>query len=131
MSFMTPLNVEDLGDGVNFKILTPFQYEVGHLGSGNIITVEAGFVTDYASIPPGLRMLISRNGRHGKPAVIHDKMFKSVLFPFSRCNEIFLEAMTVTGTNRTVKMILYYGVEWFSYPVYAKYKKESEKCEPK
>jgi hypothetical protein len=50
-SFTTRLELSPLDDGRRWELLAPFEYHVGCEGSGIVIVVPAGFVTDFASIP--------------------------------------------------------------------------------
>ena len=54
-SFTTPLSCEPTGTfrsgRPEYRVTAPFRYEVGEIGSGLVLTVEEGFVTDLASVP--------------------------------------------------------------------------------
>ncbi len=54
-SFTTPLSYEPTGTfrsgRPEYRVTAPFRYEVGEIGSGLVLTVEEGFVTDLASVP--------------------------------------------------------------------------------
>lgn len=127
-SFTDPLKVEVLdrergGRGL-FRVLEPFTYEVGHLGSGEKITVQAGYVTDFASVPRGIAMiavvvaigaatlgytiasvvaglvaifimLTPISGRSAKAAVLHDWLMR---YRDLRATQVFNEALKVAGT---------------------------------
>lgn len=74
--FTAPLRVQELDDGRTWVLLDPLVWEVGHLGSGDVVTVPAGFVTDFASVPTiGLVFTDGRTGRHTRPAVLHDWLY--------------------------------------------------------
>ena len=53
--FAGPLDVQilDVGRGgrVTAKLLSAFSYDVGGKGSGETLTVPAGYLTDFASVP--------------------------------------------------------------------------------
>jgi hypothetical protein len=67
-SFHTPLDLEVADDGRQYRLLTAFQYD----SSLTTITVPAGFVTDFASVPKLFWNLLPPTGRYGKAAVVHD-----------------------------------------------------------
>lgn len=75
-SFTAPLILEALPTEIKglgeFLTYLPFSYDVGFLGSGETITVPAGFKTDLASIPWFARAFIPISGRIAKPALLHD-----------------------------------------------------------
>ncbi len=59
-----------------WRLDEPLTYEVGALGSGLMIEVPAGFVTDGASIPPPLRGLLPPWGRYSRAAIVHDYLLR-------------------------------------------------------
>lgn len=56
-------------------LLEPLEYHVGDADSAEVITVPAGFETDFASIPRGLWNLFPPLGPWGRPAIIHDFLY--------------------------------------------------------
>lgn len=108
-SFLTPLEYEAVPglfwDGRQvYKILKPFVYEIGFKGSGVRIEVEAGFLTDFASIPPLADNLFGLNpmGRHNKAVVIHDKLYADPHLAEILAEWIFIEErapLKVYGIN--------------------------------
>lgn len=59
-----------------FKICEPLEYRVGSAESAEVIVVPMGFVTDFASIPWGVRDLFPPIGLHGRPAILHDFLYR-------------------------------------------------------
>lgn len=72
-----------------------FGYEVGHLGSGDLVSVPLGFMTDFASIPRAFRWWLGPWGRHGRAAVIHDYLYWTQTRTRREADFIFREAMCV------------------------------------
>ena len=58
------------------ELLEPLEYRVGGDDSAQIIVVPAGFVTDFASVPFGVRNLFPALGPWGRPAIIHDFLYR-------------------------------------------------------
>ena len=84
---------------------------MGELGSGDTITVPEGFITDFASIPKGVRWIIGGPlGKYSKAAVIHDFLFATQQRSFRETNKIFLEGMKVLGVPWWRRTILYSAV---------------------
>lgn len=115
-SFTDPLRVEVLdqehnGEGL-FRVLDPFTYEVGVLGSGDEITVPAGFVTDLASIPRVARWLIPIAGRSAKAAVLHDWLLHLL---DRRATSVFNEALIVAGTPTWRRWVMVAAVFVWTY----------------
>ena len=115
-SFTTKLRLEYL-DGREWRVLEDFLYEVGTEGSGIVVTVGAGFETDFASIPRGLWNLFPPTGPYGKAAVVHDCLYRTQALmgqPITRkrADDIFLEAMGVLHVGRFTKYTVYWAVRF-------------------
>jgi hypothetical protein len=108
-SFHTPLDLEYL-DGKDYRLLTAFQYDA----SGFTVTVPAGFVTDFASIPSLFWNILPPTGKYGKAAVVHDYMYRT---PDAYSKEIadatFLEAMGALGVGWFTRYTMYLAVRAF------------------
>ncbi len=106
-SFTAPLILEALaserGGRGEFRVYLPFSYDVGFLGSGDTITVPAGFDTDLASIPWYARAFIPISGRMAKPALLHDWL---LICGDRRAHEIFNEALQVAGVGALTRRIV-------------------------
>lgn len=109
-----------------WEILAPsLVYEVGEEGSGETITVGAGFYTDLASIPWPARGLLPPDGPWAKAAVIHDALYRfkgvrcgvrnGALVSYSRAqaDAILDEAMKVLGVPAWKRSIIYRAVRLF------------------
>ncbi len=105
-SFTSELIASPLPDGRRWKLKRQFSYDVGKKGSAHKITVPAGFITDFASIPQIVIVIMSilcvlaghffallwllllgcaiiiiitmlpNWGRYGKAAVLHDFLYQ-------------------------------------------------------
>jgi hypothetical protein len=65
------LNVTIHDDGKHFTLLQPIVYETEF----GVITIPAGFVTDFASIPRFLWSIYPPTGRYQEAAVVHDWLY--------------------------------------------------------
>jgi hypothetical protein len=101
-----------LRDGVRFQLLTPVIYHVGSEGSSEIINVPIGTITDFASIPRLVQVLIPKDiGR--RAAIVHDYLYQELglgIYSRSDCDRIFLEALGVLNVNWITRSTLYTGV---------------------
>lgn len=95
------------------------QYEVGAVGTGIVVHVPEGFVTDLASIPRPLWLWTPPFGTHALAAVLHDFLYTThtVKTPVGRrkierseADDIFLEAMYVLGVRRSRALTMWAGV---------------------
>ena len=91
--FFQALASERRGQG-EFRLLQPFTYEIGRLGSGERVTVPAGYPTDLCSVPWFARAFIPIAGRAAKPALLHDWLIDH---DDPRAAAVFDEALGVAG----------------------------------
>ncbi len=77
-SFLTPLLVEVMPSGKRFKLLYPFTYYWKRYGIR--VSVPAGFVTDFASIPQPVSFIISKLGRYDRLGCEEVEAYCHVLF---------------------------------------------------
>lgn len=112
-SFTKPLILKFLDerkDLFRFELVEAFEYHVGGLDSGDVITVPAGFRTDFASVPRVLWTIVPPVGLYGKAAVVHDYLY--ILQDRTRleADRIFLEAMEVLGVPKIQRTLMYQAV---------------------
>lgn len=50
-------------------------WEVGNIGSGDLVPIPAGTITDLASVPRILWALIPPFGRHTNASILHDALY--------------------------------------------------------
>jgi hypothetical protein len=116
-SFTSPLLVEILqrenriGRGLA-RLIKPFTYHVGFIGSGHEITVPADFVTDFASVPRLVAPFISPLSLCAKAAVLHDYLLY-IGTNQHEAADIFLEAMTVLGVSKFKRTIMWLAVKYW------------------
>lgn len=110
--FTDPLIVCPLKDGKSWALISEFHYDVGEIDSGERITVEPGFVTDFASVPKLFWMFFPTWGRYGNAAVIHDWLYWSQpkLYPRKKADQIFLEGMECLNVPYLTRHTLYLAV---------------------
>lgn len=72
-SFTSPLHVKVLDDGANYEILEPFTYYIGD-DKEALLNVQAGFITDFASVPRAFWSFYPPFGKYTKCAVLHDRL---------------------------------------------------------
>ncbi len=93
---------------------TPLIYESDILG---IITVPAGFKTDFASVPriPLAYMLFG--GVAKQAAVVHDYLYSRKDINRKDADNTFLEAMKVSGVSFFKRQAMYAAVRLFGWSV--------------
>lgn len=112
-SFTKPLILKFLDeryDLFRFELVDAFEYHVGGLASGDVISVPAGFRTDFASVPRVLWTIVPPVGLYGKAAVIHDFLYVFKLRTRAEADRIFLEAMAVLGVPLVQRTLMYQAV---------------------
>ena len=111
---MEVLQREEWGRGT-VRLISPFAYDVGYLGSGETIEVPIGFETDFCSVPRWARGLISTFDRGAKAAVLHDFLWSQPK-PRARSrreiDRIYREAMAVLQLPFLRRWVIWTGVRW-------------------
>lgn len=109
-SFLTPLIVEVMPSGRKFRLFKRFMF----IWEDKRVSVEAGFETDFASIPRFARMLIPKLGRYNKAAVLHDAAYQDRIefYIFNRrdSDRLFLAAMVALGVAPWKRRLMYWAV---------------------
>ena len=90
-----------------FELVVPFTFDLGFLGSGETVTVPAGFVTDFASIPGFARWLLPISGKAAKAALLHDYMLSQ---GDKRAPEAFADALKAAGVGPIKRWLMVAGV---------------------
>lgn len=102
----------------DWEVVESFSYDVGELGSGETITVPAGFVSDLASIPRPLWTIFPPDGSYTQAAALHDWLCKKKgkverQYDYKQVSKIFLESLNVLEVSFLTRQAMYYGVLWF------------------
>lgn len=85
-------------DGQKRELLSPLIYHTDVLWDmpGGLITVPAGFRTDFASVPRAPLAWLAAGGCADYAAVVHDYLLEQG-YKRARADAVFLEAMEDTG----------------------------------
>jgi len=113
--FTEVLLVSPLPDGKSWVIRRDFGYEVGEEDSGDVIDVPIGFMTDFASVPRLLWVMIPRWGKYGNAAVIHDWLYWDQSRTRREADQIFLEGMQVLEVSPLKQQLIYRAVRAFGW----------------
>jgi len=119
-SFTSPLIVSPLDDGRHWRLVSPFTYHIGTAYSKDFVRVPADFVTDFASVPSFLWSFLPSWGRYGKASVLHDYIYQTHCRTRKEADDIFLEAMLVSGTNKHKARLMWLGVRLFGFLAWKK-----------
>lgn len=105
--FLTPLRAELQGDRKRWKILEPFQYLDDDAG---LVTVPAGFLTDFASVPR-LPLTFALVGSYGHAAAtLHDWLYASGAESRRQADAVFRRALRSSGIARWRAWVMWVGV---------------------
>ena len=103
-----------------WRLAEPLIYEVGGRGSGRVIVVWKGFVTDGPSIPRLLWWILPVWASYSRAGVIHDYLcyLIAVNTPHPEAptradaDRIFFEALTALNVGWVQRYALYWGVRF-------------------
>jgi hypothetical protein len=97
-----------LGMRVERRLAAPLAFEMGAAGSGLILYVPAGYVTDGYSMPGlALQAFQPSSPRYLMPAILHDWLYDAGLVSRAMADLVLLQAMRAVGVP-----------EWQCLPVY-------------
>lgn len=94
-------------------LTSPLTYEIGHLGSGWVITAEPGFCTDLASFPTWAMRLgwVRRLAeRFALPSIVHDKARSDRRLAKLFGDYLFFEASAALNIGLGWRLIAFAGV---------------------
>lgn len=112
-SFKTPLVVEVMGK--RFRLHYNFTYRWKYKGLTIVISVPAGFETDFASIPRFAWILIPKLGRWNKAAVIHDWLYQHGALSRKQADRCFRDGMRDKGVKPWQYNLIYWAVRLFGW----------------
>ena len=110
--FTLPLTLTMLSD-CKFRVAEKFEYHVGYLGSGDIVQVPVGFITDLTSVPRFLWFILPPHGYYGKAAVIHDFLLEEGIRPRKECDQVFKEGMEILQVPKWKIWVMYISVRLY------------------
>jgi hypothetical protein len=111
-AFMTRLSVEEEDEQRGlWRLGHPLVYQSDLLGK--TITVPAGFVTDFASIPRLPIVYLAVGGRGDRAAVAHDWLYSSQAVDRATADAILREALLATGYGSLLANMFYAAVRLF------------------
>jgi hypothetical protein len=109
--FLSELDAHLLNDDSIWMLDKDLVYQSDLLNA--IITVRAGFQTDFASVPRVPIAYMFFGDKAHRESVLHDYLYRIDSVPIvteSQANSVFLEAMTLRGKPWWVRKCMYWGV---------------------
>jgi len=101
-------------EGTDYAVTESFDWDVGFLGSGDTVTVEAGFVFN-CSIPTGLQWLLDpHDPKFLKASALHDKLLKLGM-DRPRAGAEFLAALKADGVGKFTRVIMWIAVTLYRF----------------
>jgi hypothetical protein len=123
-AFTGRLTIEEITPGRLWRLCSALAYEAGAKGSGRIIEVPAGFITDGATLPAPLRLVLAVWGTYGRAACVHDLGYSLLRagtphpqMPTRRAADAeFYQAARACGTRPTLAWLMWAAVRLFGGP---------------
>ncbi len=103
------LEVEIQPDGFTAKILKRLRYDFGIFR----VTVQAGWITDWASVPRFFWRVFPPMGRHTRAAILHDYLYERRLGSRAIADCLFHEVMKADGCRWYHRWPMYLAVRLF------------------
>ncbi|EAA7874378.1 DUF1353 domain-containing protein [Salmonella enterica subsp. enterica serovar Weltevreden] len=116
--FTTPAILEML-DHFLWRVYEPFEFYLSD-DISDIISVPAGFITDFATIPRIFWTFMPPDGKYSKTAIIHNWIYDNALRTKKEADLILLDRMTVLGVPKWKRIVMHLAVRWFGRGMYGK-----------
>jgi hypothetical protein len=111
--FSDKLVIEPLGDGINWEVYNPFNYQSDILDAN--ISIAKGFITDGASIPRLFWNILTPTGPYFQAAVVHDYLYRNQQFTRRQSDDVLLEGMWVLHCRFREYCVIYVMVRLFGW----------------
>lgn len=113
----SPLIVEvlPLGEDRAWRLVQPLSWRDF---DGHVHQVEAGFETDFASIPRGLRWLVKDDREAAFAAVFHDQHYRTSSVPRRWADDMFFHRLVDSGVTRRKAWLMWLAVRLFGWRAY-------------
>jgi hypothetical protein len=102
--------------GINFELHEALIYQPSLIFEGSVIgtiTVPAGAVSDFASVPRFFWRIVSPIDADVRlPALVHDYLYTTQLWPKKVADLIFREALIAHGAPAWKRTAMYQAVNW-------------------
>ncbi len=105
VEFLTPLRVEKLA-GDYWQVLAEFVARCGD----QLVTVPAGHVTDFASVPRLPVVYLATGGIGQRAAALHDWLYSQAAQPRAWCDEVLRDALAAEGVSWWRRALMYRAV---------------------
>lgn len=119
-AFLTQLILSDDGDGAHMTLVSPLVYRSERLK--RTIAVDAGFITDFASVPRALWAVWPPHGGYDRAAIIHDYLYVVGGVDRGDADGVLNEAMDVCGVGRFTRWVIYAAVRSGGWKPWGRYR---------
>jgi hypothetical protein len=106
-----PVPLMPFGDGQDSVLVSPMRYQIGR--SVFIITVPAGFVTDFASTPRAIWAILPPSGRYQLAAVVHDFLYWDQGCTRQQADDLLRAAMAESQVKPRERDLIWQAVRTF------------------
>jgi Protein of unknown function (DUF1353) len=103
--------VRMFADGNDSILIEPLSYRIKD--SNFVITVPAGFVTDYASVPGSLHSILGRHGKYGRAAIVHDYLYWDQSCTRTQADKLLWLAMIESNVSTLQSNTIFWAVAGF------------------
>lgn len=132
-SFTGEIILKKIGERL-WEVYTPFEYHVGDENSNDIIKIEKGTPTDFASVPRAFWTIFPPDGEYTAASIVHDDLYRKQSRTRKESDSIFIEAMKVLGVPLWTRWTMWAAVRAFGWIPYGRYadvlRKKVEKFNP-
>lgn len=121
------LVVKNIGAGL-WEVVEDIEFHVGQENSEEVIIVKKGLITDFASMPFGVRNILPKDGAWTRGSLFHDELYKyrgvlpvdcfrgpEKIYSQKDCDQIFDEINKITGVSWWQRFLIYNALRMFGW----------------
>ena len=121
------LIVKNVGPGL-WEVMEDIEYHVGHENSEEVIIAKKGLVTDFASMPFGVRNILPKDGAWSVGSVFHDQCYRykgilpegyfrgpAMVYSQKDCDKIFDEINQIKKVSWWQRTLIYSALRMFGW----------------
>ena len=104
------LEIDPVNEPHRLRVWRDFRVSFKLDGRDTVLTIPAGTLTDFASVPTLFQNMFPSIATHMAAAVVHDYLCISKMWTHRIAAEIFLEAMRASRTPEAAAIVMYQAV---------------------
>lgn len=104
-----------------YRLTRDLIWEVGFKGSGEIVLIKQGFMTDFLSIPFPFTEFVNNDGPYAAAGALHDFLYNKKWYSREECDQQLYDALVALKCKKLYAKIIWaivrlFGAKYYSRP---------------